>query len=76
MAPVGAKPGVWVANTDEVTAKVTAIDLKHHKATLLFPDGSSRTFKVRPDVDLARQSVGQEVVIRKTEAMAVTVEKP
>ena len=76
LAPVGAKPGVMMANTVEVTAKVTAIDLKHHKATLLFPDGHSQTFKVRKDVDLARQSVGQEVVIRMTEAMAVTVEKP
>jgi len=76
LAPVGAKPGALIADTVEVTAKVSAIDLKQHKATLQFPDGTSKTFKVRPDVDLTTQSVGQEVVIRTTDALAISVEKP
>jgi len=76
LSPVGAKPGVLVADTVEVTAKVTAIDLKNRKATLQFPDGTSKTFKVRPDVDLTNQSVGQDVVIRTTDALAISVEKP
>ncbi len=76
LAPVGAKPGVLVADAVEITAKVTAIDTKAHKATLEFPDGTSRTFKVRPDVDLAKESVGQTVLIRSTEALAISVEKP
>ena len=50
--------------------------MKHRKATLLFPDGTSHTFKVRPDVDMTKQSVGDEVVIRTTEAVAISVEKP
>jgi len=76
LAPLGAKPGVLMANTVEVTAKVKSIDVKHQKATLLFPDGTSHTFKVRKDVDLAKQTVGADVVIRTTEALAILVEKP
>ena len=76
LAPVGAKPGVVMANTVEVTGKVEAIDLAHRKATLRFPDGTSQTFKVRKDVDMTKGKIGDEVVFRTTEAMAVSVEKP
>jgi Cu/Ag efflux protein CusF len=76
LAPKGAKPGGIVANTVQITAKVTAIDLKHHKATLQFPDGTTRTVAVRKDVDLTKRQVGEEVVIRSTEALAISVEKP
>jgi hypothetical protein len=76
LAPKGAKPGGLVASTTQVTAKVTAIDLKKHKATLEFPDGTTKTVAVRPDVDLAKRSVGEEVVIRVTESVAIRVEKP
>jgi hypothetical protein len=65
-----------MASTVQVAAKVTAIDLKHHKATLQLPDGSSKSFDVRPDVDLTQRKVGEEVVIRFTEALALSVEKP
>jgi hypothetical protein len=76
LAPKGAKPGGIVANTVQVTAKVAAIDLKHHKATLQFPDGSTRTVAVRQDVDLTQRKVGEEVVIRTTEVLAISVEQP
>lgn len=76
LAPVGAKPGGIVVNTVETTAKVTAVDLEQHKATLQFPDGQSKTFQVRKDVDLSDADVGKEVVIRSTEAIALRVEKP
>ena len=76
LAPKGAKPGRFMANTVQVIAKVTAIDLKHHKATLRFPDGTTKTVEVRKDVDLTKRQVGEEVVIRATEALAISVEKP
>ncbi len=76
LAPKGDKPWGAVANTVEVTAKVTSIDLKRHKATLQFPDGKSKTFAVRPDEDLTKVPIGQEVVISTTESVAVFVEKP
>jgi hypothetical protein len=76
LAPKGAKPGGVVAQTVQVTAKVTEIDLKHHKATLQFPDGTTKTVAVRKDVDLTQRAVGEEVVIRATEALAIQVKKP
>ena len=76
LAPKGAKPGRLITNTVQVIAKVTAIDLKHHKATLRFPDGTTKTVAVRKDVDLTQRQVGEEVVIRVTEAVAISVEKP
>jgi hypothetical protein len=72
----GAKPHAAAAETTEMTAKVTAIDLEHHKATLRFPDGSSKTLKVRNDVDLTKQRVGAEVTFLLTSAVAIKVEKP
>ena len=76
LAPKGAKPGGVIADTVQVTAKVTAIDLKHHKATLQFPDGSTRKVAVRKDVDLTKRQVGEEVVLRITDMLAISVEKP
>ena len=76
LAPLGEKPGGVMADTVQFTAKVTAVSLWHHTATLQFPDGSSKTFKVRPDVTLTKETVGTEVVIRTTQAVAVSVEKP
>ena len=76
LAPVGAKPGALMADTVQITAKVTAIDLKRHKATLQFPDGTTHTVAVRKDVDLTQRRVGEEVVIRSTETFAILVEKP
>jgi hypothetical protein len=76
LAPKGAKPGGLMVSTTQITAKVKAIDLKNHKATLEFPDGKSQTFPVRKDVDLTQRKVGEEVVIRTTDALAISVEKP
>jgi len=76
LAPVGAKPGAVVAQTVQVIATVADIDIKHHRATLEFPDGSKKTFAVRPDVDLTKRAVGEQVFIRATESVAISVEKP
>ena len=76
LAPVGDKPGGVMADTVEFNARVKSVDLKRHTATLHFPDGSSRTFPVREDVELTQQTVGTDVVIRTTQAVAISVEKP
>lgn len=76
LAPVGSKPGILLADTVQLTATVTAIDHAQHKATFRFPDGSSETFPVRPDVDLSKRSVGEQVTVRSTVAAAITVETP
>ncbi|MEN9974980.1 MAG: hypothetical protein RLZZ282_986 [Verrucomicrobiota bacterium] len=76
LAPVGAKPGAVSAGVYQATATVTAIDTKHHKATLKFTDGTSKNVTVRQDVDLTTRKVGEKVVIRTTEVLAVLIEKP
>jgi hypothetical protein len=76
LAPKGAKPGGLAAETTQVSAKVTAIDQENRTATLRFEDGSSRTFPVRSDVDLSKQQIGDHVVFRFTEMIAISVEKP
>jgi hypothetical protein len=76
VAPAGAKPGVVMADTIETSAKLVGIDQKQRVATLQFPDGTIRTVMVRPDVDMTKAKLGDTVVIRSTEEMAVKVEKP
>ena len=73
-AAPGEKPGALFAETTEMTATVTAIDLNKHTATLKFADGSSKTGAVRPDVTLNKNQIGRQVVFRLTSAMAITVE--
>ncbi|MGQ7814643.1 hypothetical protein ACUTAH_03025 [Metapseudomonas furukawaii] len=75
-APEGAKPGVLMADTVELSAKVKVIDTLNHTATLEFADGSRRVVRVRPDIELRNEYLNQEVVIRVTTAMAIRVEKP
>jgi hypothetical protein len=74
--PKGAKPGVLVGETYEITATVTAIDSVQRTATLKFSDGQSRTVPVRADVDLGRYKVGDTVVARVTQALSVLTSKP
>jgi hypothetical protein len=74
--PKGGKPGVLMADTTEVTARVKSVDVANHKATLEFPDGTARTVSVRPDVKLSSTDVGREIVFRTTEAVAIRVQKP
>jgi hypothetical protein len=76
LAPKGAKPGGLVAETTQITGTVTAIDLEKRTATLRFEDGSTKTFPVRRDVDLSKREVGEQVVFRITEMIAISVEKP
>ncbi len=76
LAPKGAKPGVVVANTMELTATVKAIDRAKRTVTLVEPAGNTRTLKVGPDVDLTKMQTGDDVVVRYTQALAILVEKP
>lgn len=75
VAPKGGKPGALMAETQQYTATVTAINLKRHQATLLFPDGTTRTFAVRKDVDLTQRKVGEQVAFRVAVAVVIALEK-
>ena len=74
-APKGAKPGAIVAEGYEIVANVKAIDSDARTATLEFSEGQTRVVKIRKDVDLSKYKVGDNVVIRVTETIAVLVGK-
>ena len=76
LAPVGAKPGAVAAQTYQVTGTVTHIDQANRQATLRFADGSTTTVDVRQDVDMTKHKVGEKVVIRLTESLAIDMHKP
>lgn len=76
LAPKGAKPGVVMADTKEVTDKIDAIDTTKQTITLQGVDGKPQTLKVGPNVDLADLKKGDDVIVRYTQAMAITVAKP
>lgn len=75
LAPKGGAPGGLMATVTQVTATVSAINLSNHTATLVFSDGTTHEVSVRPDVDLTQRKVGEKVVIRKTDIMAISIEK-
>jgi translation elongation factor P/translation initiation factor 5A len=77
MAPRGAKPGAVMVSTAEVAAKITAIDRGKHTLTLEGPEGKTVTLKVHEHVkEFDQLKVGDDVVVRYTEAVAVNVRKP
>lgn len=77
VAPKGAKPGVVMVQTDEVTAKVQAVDAKKRSITLMGPEGKTKTFKVDPSVKrLNEVKKGDDITLRVTQALAIDVVKP
>lgn len=76
-APKGAKPGVIVASSSEVTGVVTAIDQMARTVTLMGPQGKEATFTVKPDVEgFSNMAKGDNVVISYTEALSLAVVTP
>ena len=73
---VGSKPCLTAHESYQVIATVTDIDPKKRKATLQFSDGTTKKVKVRSDIDLSQRKVGEKVLIRLTESLAVRLEKP
>jgi len=76
LAPKGAQPGGAAGQTVQLTARVVAIDASKRTATLRFEDGTTRTLPVRDDIDLSQRQVGEQVVFRVTEMVAISVAKP
>lgn len=72
-APKGEKPAFLVASTEEIKGVVTAVDMAAHTARVTFDDGRSETFPVRPDIALDQQVIGQGILLRVTEAVALSV---
>lgn len=72
----GEKPGIVVADTEMVIARLTAINTSARTITLQGPSGNSRTVRVSPGADMSRLRVGDDIAARVSEAVAIWVEKP
>ncbi len=76
VAPRGKKPAGVVVETTEITASVEAIDYKARTVTLKGPQGNVRTIKVDPSVkNFDNVKKGDQIVLRHTEAVVVSVQK-
>lgn len=77
VAPKGKQPAGIAVNTVEISAKVEKIDYNKRLITLKGPEGNTRTIKVDPRVKrLAEIKVGDDIVLRHTEAVAIQVRPP
>ncbi len=75
VAPLGNKPGVSGVKTFMVKATIDSLNVTDRIATLKLKDGGSQTIKVAEDVPLELVSVGDEVRLRITRAVAISVRK-
>jgi len=77
VAPKGDMPHATLTKTTEITATVEGIDYKKRTVTLKGPEGKVDTYPVDKRVKRLKEvKVGDEVVLRVTEAFAVKVERP
>ena len=76
VAPAGDKPGIEGVQTQLLVATVRAINSADRLATLEVGDGQMRTIKVGKNARLDLVKVGDQVRLRVTRAMAITVEAP
>ena len=75
VAAPGQKPGAVVLDTIEMRARVEDIDYKSRTVTLRGPQQKTATIKVDKDVKrFGEVKKGDEVVVRHTEAVAITVD--
>ena len=73
IAPLGDKPGVMMADTYMVAATIDAIDTSERLVTLRGEEGFQTSLNVADDVDMETFKVGDEVRMRVTEAVAISV---
>jgi hypothetical protein len=76
VAPKGAMPGVVMAKAREITAKIVSVDTQARTVTVEGPMGGKPTIKVGPKVNLNELQQGDDVTLRVTDALAISVEKP
>ena len=76
LAPLGDKPGVKAADTFMVKATIEAFNADDRVALLRSEDGRTRSVQVPDDVPTELIKVGDEVRMRITEAIAISVVEP
>jgi hypothetical protein len=76
VAPQGAKPSMMMVQTEQMTAKIVAIDTSKRMVTLEGPGGNTKTIKASQKVDLSQLNKGDDVTVRFAQGMAVAVQSP
>jgi len=77
LAPKGEKPAGIITKTVELTGSVESIDTAKRTVAVKGPAGNVRTFKVSPEAkNFAQIKKGDQIVLRYTEAVALSVTKP
>jgi hypothetical protein len=77
LAPKGQKPAGLMAETIELTGNVESVDSKKRTIAVKGPAGNVRNFKVDKTVkNFSQIKKGDQVVLRITEAVALSVVKP
>ena len=76
LAPIGDRPSVKAADTFMVRATIEAVNVEDRTAMLRGENGRVRTVQVPDDVPMEIVKVGDEVRMRITEAIAISVVEP
>ena len=74
IAPLGGKPGVAGAETFMVSATIEALNVSDRVATVRGPMDRVRRVRLADDVPIDTIDVGDEVRLRVTEAIAISVQ--
>jgi hypothetical protein len=72
----GEMPGRLAAQETKKVGRVMAIDGVDRTADIEFTDGFVKHVVVRPDVDLSKYKVGDNVIVRVTTALTVLSKRP
>jgi hypothetical protein len=75
-APRGGRPGMIIADSDDVTARIASVDAANRTITLEGAAGLTKPIKVSADVDLAGVKAGDELTVRVTKGLALWVQGP
>jgi len=76
LAPIGDKPGIKAVDTFMVKATIESFNVDDRVVLLRGEDGRTRTVQVADDVPFDLIKVGDEVRMRITEAIAISVVEP
>ena len=76
LMPKGASPTMVEADTWRITGRIQSVDTSNRTVTVTGPNQRSRVFKVGPNVNLSKLKAGDDIIVRFTEALAISLHKP
>jgi hypothetical protein len=76
ISPEGDEPGIAGLESSMLKASIKAIDRSSRRVTLQDENGNTSSFRVADETPLDNVDVGDEVRVRLTRAVAITVQRP